>query len=137
MDTLPPKLQLQKLSPSSMRFWVYLSQCFVGLISAMLWLTHFVSATGEFVVTYVPKSPRRKSEELQTVAGKYTFYGFRFIAAIKNDNRLILITTHLLPSRTSVRHGRGRSIRRSQRTSRSADTYSDSLNSYSISDPDR
>ena len=35
------------------------------------------------------------------------------------------------------RHSRARSIRRSHRTSRSADTISDSLNSYSISDPDR
>ncbi len=73
METLPPKLQLLRLSPSSMRFWVYLSRYFVGLISAMLWLIHFVSATGEFAVTCVPKSPRRKSEELLAVAGKYDF----------------------------------------------------------------
>ena len=40
--------------------------------------------------------------------------------------------------RSSTRgHSRTRSIRRSHRTSRSADTISDSLNSYSISDPDR
>lgn len=34
-------------------------------------------------------------------------------------------------------HSRSRSVRRSIRTQRSADTISDSLNSYSISDPDR
>ncbi len=100
-------------------------QYYAGQTLGTLWQMPSGFATGESAATFVPKNQRKRRREwLET--GKN-----------KMNHTLFSLPTRIF--RMSMRQPtiRSRSVRRSIRTQRSADTISDSINSYSVSDADR